>query len=184
MKRFLHLTVLLLALSVSAVACARPDNAGALFCDDFGALFLEAQSVPSAQLVPCLDALPLGWALGGADVDHQGARFQLNSSTAGLDALTVTLAPACDVEDHVRVPTDEAGTDRYELVERIVNGYRGTRTYLFEGGCTTLEFDFDVEGTAALVNEASLAVGFVSRTALNDAVREATDGREQLDPEE
>jgi hypothetical protein len=35
---------------------------------------------------------------------------------------------------------------------------------------------------AALVGEVSLAVGFVPREAINEAVRTVTDGREQLDP--
>ncbi len=180
MKNVARLSVFLL-LAVSLPGC-QSTNATWPYCEEVGVLFLEAQSVPSAQMVPCIDALPLGWEMWWTDVDHEGSWFSLNSSIGGHEALTVTLAPACNVEGHIRVPTDEAGTERYELVESVVDGYRGTRTYLFDGGCTTLEFRFEVEGSAALVNEASLAVGFVSRAILNDAVREVTDGREQLDP--
>lgn len=180
-----RLVVVVLALLL-LTSCWDSDQGGANvpvpWCDNWGLLMLEAQSVPSARLIPCVEALPLGWSAAPAWVDHEGTSFVLNSSIAGTEAVTVDLLELCDVEDAVRVPSDISGTERYEQVEDIVSGFSGRRTYVFDGGCTALRFDFGVEAAAALVNEVSLAVGFVPREAINEAVRTATDGREQLDP--
>ena len=61
------------------------------YCDNFGALILEAQSVPSTQLVPCLEALPLGWTVAEADVGADGSRIVLDSDRGGESAVVVTL---------------------------------------------------------------------------------------------
>jgi hypothetical protein len=176
--------LLALAAATAVAACAPAGNTATTpWCDDFGVLILEAQSVPGAGLLPCVDLMPLGWNVGATEIDDRGTVFTLNSSIAGAAAATVRLAPSCDVTGHVQVPTDEAGTARYEYVSSITGGFRGLRTYVFDGGCTSIEFDFTVEASAALVNEVSLAVGFVPRDAANDAVREVTGGREQIDPE-
>jgi hypothetical protein len=53
---------------------------------------------------------------------------------------------------------------------------------MFDGGCTSIEFDFSAGVSAGLANQVSLALSFVPREAVNEAVLEVTDGREQLDP--
>ncbi len=177
-----------IALLMSVTACANPEESAANvpepWCDDWGLLMLEAQSVPSAQMIPCLEALPLGWSASPAHVDHRGTSFELNSSIAGDGAVTVELKDGCDVDDSVQVPSDISGAERYEYVEEIVSGFAGRRTYVFEGGCTAFTFAFGVDAVAALVNEVSLAVGFVPRSTINEAVRTATEGRWQLDPDD
>jgi hypothetical protein len=45
-----------------------------------------------------------------------------------------------------------------------------------------VDFAFAGDVSASLTNEVSLLLDFVSRDAVNRAVRDATDGREQLDP--
>ncbi len=170
-----------LGLLVSACADTGP-SATNPWCDDFSVLVLEAQSVPTAQLVPCLEVMPLGWNVFGARIDDTGTMFTLDSDIAGERAVEVRLVPACDVEGYVRVPTDEAETERYEFVEDVAGGFRGQRAYLFDGGCVTMDFRFRVEASAALVNEASLAVSLMPRSTIDAGIREATDGRERLDP--
>lgn len=174
---------LIVALAAVVAACAPTGNTATTpWCDDFTVLILEAQSVPSAQLLPCVDAMPLGWTIGETEIDDDGMVFTLRSSIAGREAAIVHLSASCDVDGHVRVPTDEVGTERFELVTELTEGFQGRRTYRFDGGCTAIDFDFAVEASAALVSEVSLAVGFVSRQAANEAVRSVTDGREQIDP--
>lgn len=170
-------------LATMAAACAPTmEAAGPPWCDDFGVLMLEAQSVPSAQLLPCIDLMPMGWSVGDTHASDEGASFTLGSSIAGPDAAHVRLTDRCEIEGYVQVPTDEPDTLRYEHIASITGGFQGRRLYQFEGGCTEIEFSFDVDVSATLVNEVSLALGFVPRAAVNEAVRVATDGREQLDP--
>ncbi len=67
-------------------------------------------------------------------------------------------------------------------MEDVAGGFRGQRAYLFDGGCVTMDFRFGVEASAALVNEASLAVRLMPRSTIDESIRSVTDGREQLDP--
>lgn len=174
---------LLFALAAVTTACApTPDSTDTPWCDDYGVLMLEAQSIPTAQLLPCLELMPGGWSPGTTHIDEQGTTFTLDSSTAGDDAARVDLLDECPTEGYVQVPSDEPGAQRFELVERISDGYAGSRLYVFTGGCTLIEFSFDADASASLVNEVSLALGFVPREHVNQAIRDITDGREQLDP--
>jgi hypothetical protein len=187
MRARFHVTVLGVGLLLLLTSCSDSQqnvpNVPEPWCDNWPLLMLEAQSVPSAQLIPCVDTVPLGWSAQPARVDDKGTSFILDSSIAGDEAVRVELQHQCDSGGAVRVPSDVSGAERYEWIADIVSGFSGRRTYVFEGGCVVLTFDFGVEAAAALVNEVSLAVGYVQREAINEAVRVATDGREQLDPE-
>jgi hypothetical protein len=141
-----------------------------------------AQSVPTATLIPCLRLLPAGWNLADLDVRRGKSRFVLASDRDGDHALTVVLSGSCDIAGAVLVPTDEAGTHRYERPLRITSGYAGDRYYVYPGGCTTYQFDLHGSSRAEPVNESSLAVGFVSREAVRAAVSRDTHGKLQLDP--
>ncbi len=131
-------------------------------CRNTETLVLMAQSVPTASLVPCIEAMPAGWSFETIDVRNGRAFFALDSDRAGDRAVRVTLLPACDVSGATEIVTDEPGTRRYERVESVLREYRGVRAYQFPGGCVTYRFDFSRRGLA-LVNEVSLALGFVSR---------------------
>src|SRR4029453_4009352 len=75
------------AIVVSALAScsARAGDATEADCPiEHGELFvLMAQSVPSATLIPCIEALPVGWTYGGSDVSNGVARFWLRSDRRG-----------------------------------------------------------------------------------------------------
>ncbi len=131
-------------------------------CRNTETLVLMAQSVPTAQLVPCIDNMPAGWSFETIDVRNGRSFFALDSDRAGDRAVRVTLLPDCDVSGATEIVTDEPGTRRYERVESVLRQYRGERTYVFNGGCVTYQFDFARRGLA-LVNEVSLAIGFRSR---------------------
>jgi hypothetical protein len=138
---------------------------------------LMAQAVPTASLLPCIALLPTGWfPERDLDIRNGRASFALGSDRAGREAVTVVLAATCDVGGATEVPSDELGTRRYELVGGVRKGYQGTRYYRFEGGCVTYEFRFTGEGRAVPVSEATLGLGFVSRTNLDIQVREQTGG--------
>ena len=126
-------------------------------------LFLVAQAVPTAELVPCVIAYPGGWTQGPVDVRDGRAAIRLDSDRGGSGALTVTLADACDVTGAIEVPTDKPGTIRYDALPDVAQGFRGVRTYLFEGGCATYRFDIESRRPSVLVDEGAMAVGFLSR---------------------
>lgn len=181
-----------LALLVAAVvfgACGGVPGAtrsagdtGPPWCDDWSVLVLSAQSSPEAQLLPCIEAVPIGWTANGANIDDGGTVFTLDSKIAGDDAARVELTDDCDTAGFVQVPSEIVAAERFEFIESIESGVRGERRYVFDGGCVAVAVDLQVDVSAALINEISLALGFVTRDEVNDAIREATDGREQVDP--
>jgi hypothetical protein len=150
-------------------------------------LVLMAQAVPTAELVPCIGAVPSAWRRGPIDVEDGRGSFAFIPSSVegpGEAVLSVALTGACDVSGATEVPSDEPGTRRYERLRDVEQDYEGERLYVYDGGCTTLDFRLPGQDRAQQVGEASLAVGFVSRDDLRDGVRERSDGRLQLDPDE
>ena len=71
------------------------DNVG---CDDLEPLWLMAQSVPSASLVPCVRSLPVGWTVAEVAVNNGRSLITLDHDRAGDGALVVRLTAACDPE--------------------------------------------------------------------------------------
>ena len=145
-------------------------------CDRFMGemLVLEHQSVPSASLLPCLDAPPLGWSFKGLDVRDGRSTIVLDSDRAGAEAVRATLTAECDTTGATEVPSDEVGARRYEVVETLQGTYSGRRFYVFDGGCVTYDFEFTGEGRTALAEEASLALGFVSQEEVETNYEESS----------
>lgn len=84
-----------IVLSALASCSARAGDATEADCPiEHGDLFvLMAQSVPSATLIPCIEALPVGWTYGGSDVRDGVARFWLDSDRGGFHAVEVHSRP-------------------------------------------------------------------------------------------
>jgi tRNA A-37 threonylcarbamoyl transferase component Bud32 len=151
-------------------------------CGTSAVLVLLAQSVPSATSVPCIAALPAGWRLGGVHITNGDGSFWLDSDIAGERAVRATLRPphGCDVSQASPVPSDEVGMRRYEQPEQLPPRLRTTRTYLFDGGCVTYEFDLELSGRTggvgpgALLFAADSALAFQPRSLLVDDVRRRT----------
>jgi hypothetical protein len=144
---------------------------------------LMAQAVPSASQIPCVELLPSGWSVTDAFARNGRARFALSSDRVGPEAVQVVLAQFCAIGRVTRVPSDHPGTRRYQEVISIQPGrYQGAVHYLFPGGCVTYRLDFRSDEQARPLGEVSLALGFVTRDALNQTIRDFTEGRLQLDP--
>ncbi len=129
---------------------------------------LMAQSVPTASQVPCVEGLPIGWQFSGLDARNGSSRFWLDSDRDGARAIEVQLTESCDTTGATEIPSDRDDMRRLERVTEVSPQYLGRRYYLFDGGCVTYRFDFERQGLA-LVNEVSLAVGFVSRSEIAGA---------------
>lgn len=159
--------------------CAPGRGKGFPTCRQTDTLVLMAQSVPSAERVPCIAAFPVGWQLHSVSIRSGRSFFTIDSDRAGPRAVQVVLKPECDVQGSTEIATDEPGTRRYERVTTVVGGFTGTRYYTFPGGCVEYRFNFRSAGMA-LVNEVSLALGFTTRAALADEVARSTGGVARL----
>jgi hypothetical protein len=146
-------------------------------------VILMAQAVPSASQIPCVELLPSGWSVTDAFVRNGRARFALSSDRVGSDAVQVVLERFCAFGRVTRVPSDHPGTRRYQEVISIQpERYQGAVHYLFPGGCVTYRLDFRSDEQARPLGEVSLALGFVTRDALNQSMSDFTGGRLRLDP--
>jgi hypothetical protein len=135
-------------------------------------LYLVAQAVPTAERIPCITGYPGGWKLGSVDVHNGQASFALDSDRGGSDALTVTLRETCDVAGAIEVTSDKPGTARFDAMPVVDTGFRGVRSYLFDGGCVTYRFDVRARRAGVLVDEGSLAVGFLTRADVEARLEE------------
>ncbi len=146
---------------------------------NMGVLVLQAQSVPGADRVPCIALVPAGWNVDAVNVESGSSRFNLSNDRAGERALEVRLEAMCNIDGSTQVPSDEPGTRRFERIDSVKGGFASTRFYTFEGGCVTYSFRFR-SANRALVNEASLAISFLTRDALRAEVERVGEGRVKL----
>jgi tRNA A-37 threonylcarbamoyl transferase component Bud32/membrane-associated phospholipid phosphatase len=148
---------------------------------DLEPLWLQAQSVPSASLVPCVELLP-GWAVAGANARNGWSGVTLNHDRADVRAVVVRLTAACDPAGATELPSRRPGVRHYERTERRSGSFTATWYDRFPGGCVTsrLHSTTDIEGKFA--TEASFVLGFTTRQALRQALEERSNGRLRLDP--
>lgn len=147
---------------------------------------LLAQSVPTASWVPCLreTAMTMGWRFAGMDAHRGSASVWLDSDRAGRRAIVVTLTGSCDVDGATEVPTDHPGMRRFERVHQVTPRFEGERSYAFDGGCLTVTLSVGGADRVEPLAVAATVIDVVRRSQVQQRVRELTDGRLSLDPEE
>jgi tRNA A-37 threonylcarbamoyl transferase component Bud32 len=147
-------------------------------CGDLQPLWLMAQSVPSASLVPCVQLLPVGWSVAEVAVNNGRSVITLDHDRAGQAAMRVelTAAAACDLTGAREVSSEQRGARRYVLVDRA------GRVYRFPGGCVTQRFSAAAPSALRMSDTASIEVGFITREELAQALERRSHGRLQLDP--
>ncbi|HVQ87514.1 MAG TPA: hypothetical protein VMT88_04955 [Actinomycetes bacterium] len=189
-RLFVAVIVVLVATATSLSACSLQQNIeGIPECTETprvpnSALVLMAQAVPTAQLLPCVRSVPVGWTFNELDARNGWAEFAFDSDREGVAALVVSLRPSCSVDGASRVVSDQPDTERYERVSRVTSGFGGERMYTFSGGCVVYTFDLQGASHAEPVTEISNALGFVSRADLATQVSEHSNGQLSLDPTE
>ena len=143
-------------------------------CGTGHAMILAAQAVPSAALLPCIAALPSGWTAPGTDAEIASgqASFWLNSGQAGVQAVTITLTATCDTSDAQQIPSDQAGTRRFERLLSLAPQFSDVRYYVFPGGCVTYQFLFAPGASPVLAAAVDSALSFTPRSALVGYVRQ------------
>jgi len=156
---------------------------GDVECTDFQALWLEAQSVPSASLVPCFRALPAGWTFANVAVNAGHSEVAFDHDRAGVRAVVVRLTVACAPVGADEVPATKATVQRYQRVERL-SGRITTIWYdRFPGGCVTTQMTAPTTLRTPLAREAILAIDFTTRQALAQVLETRSAGRLHLDPD-
>ena len=136
------------------------------YCGTGHSMILSAQAVPSSRLLPCIAALPSGWTAERADITSGRSVFWLDSDQAGTQAVTVSLTAACDTSGAVRIPSDQAGAQRFERPLSLQPRFTLTRMYTFDGGCVTYQFSFVPGAAPLLAIPVDTAVAFEPRADL------------------
>jgi tRNA A-37 threonylcarbamoyl transferase component Bud32 len=164
-------------------AVQTPLGVDAIGCTDMEPLWLMAQSVPSASMVPCVEFLPVGWELGDVAVNDGRSVLTLNHDRAGDRALVVRLAAACDPGGAVEGPSPTAGVRHYQQLGSSAGGeFRATWYDRFPGGCVTSRLHLTTDPDGEFAAQAPQVLGFTTREALRRALDERSGGRLQLDP--
>jgi tRNA A-37 threonylcarbamoyl transferase component Bud32/membrane-associated phospholipid phosphatase len=150
-------------------------------CSDLEPLWLMAQSVPSASLVPCLQLVPVDWKVAEVAVNNGRSVITLDHDRGGRAALVVRLtdAAACDLAGATEVTSEQRGASRY--VRFDPNG-TATRLYVFPGGCVTQRFRAAAPSALRMSDTAASDFGFVTREGLRQALSQRSHGRLELDP--
>jgi membrane-associated phospholipid phosphatase len=156
------------ALAVTAAAFRPAVNVTtpAPACGTGHAMIVSAQAVPSAAMLPCIAALPSGWTAAGAIVTNGRAAFWLDSDRAGARAVTITLTAGCDTTGAERIPSDQAGAERFERPLSLQPRFALTRLYVFPGGCITYQFSFVPGAAPSLAIPLDIAIAFEPRSNL------------------
>jgi hypothetical protein len=151
-------------------------------CSDQEALWLMAQAVPSATLVPCVQLAPPGWSLNDVKAGSGFATIVFDTDRPmQTAAVTVNLTPTCDLAGATEVSSEQPGARRYLRIDRDASPVRVTRSYVFPGGCVSERFT-SPSSPERLAAEASTSLGLVSRERLATDLTRRSDGRLHLDP--
>jgi membrane-associated phospholipid phosphatase/tRNA A-37 threonylcarbamoyl transferase component Bud32 len=165
-------------------AVETPLGINSLDCSQLEPLWLMAQSVPSASLVPCVQLLPVGWSVAEVAVNDGRSVLTLDHDRAGKAAVVVKLTTSCDLAGAVEVSSEQPGARRYLRIDRDVPGFSATRAYAFPGGCVTAQITAPAASGQQLTTETSSAIGFTTREQLGQALSQRSGGRLELDPGE
>jgi membrane-associated phospholipid phosphatase/tRNA A-37 threonylcarbamoyl transferase component Bud32 len=164
------------------VAVRTPLGITRLDCTHLEPLWLAAQSVPSASLVPCVRTRVPGWKVAEVGVNNGRLVIFLDHDRAGKRAVVVRLAAACDTTGAVATPSAQPGVRRFQRFDRSTSVFGATWYDRFAGGCVTyrLRSTSDLEGSFAI--ELPGLLGFTSRDELRQALSQRSNGRLHLDP--
>jgi hypothetical protein len=152
-------------LVLALVACTPPENAQPT-CRPGPPTVLMAESVPSASLIPCVDALPRGWTWNGFRASESGSTFSLDQQD-GDGLLEVEFVATCDVTGDGRSVTGFPGTTRYRSTEG--GGAMTVWLSTFPGGCSRASLTFGAPADRTEIDRIARAISFVPREQLSPA---------------
>jgi tRNA A-37 threonylcarbamoyl transferase component Bud32/membrane-associated phospholipid phosphatase len=181
-----------------ARSSANPGGAAAVTggtgsCTQIEELWLQAQSVPSASRIPCVQAFPAGIVGQLAvrdgesvlELSHASLDINLNTgdqpqASAEAGSVMVRLTASCAVPTAGAQETVAPGVRRFQTrgpasIPEVVD--------VFPGGCVTYRPEADDGASAALLDQTRRAVTLRTRDELRDALRRSSNGQLKLDPE-
>ncbi len=135
-------------------------------------LILVAQSVPGAAFVPCFEELPGGWSVSQLSISQGGMTMKLDSDRAGSNAATFVYLDSCDVSGVGRLASEQEGVRVHEEIGRLAGGLESHRLYVFDGGCVTVQFDFDAFDDITHAESLLDSMLLARRGELNESLRE------------
>jgi hypothetical protein len=153
-----------------------------LGCTDLEPLWLQAQAVPSASLVPCVRPLPVGWSVTNVAVNDGRSVITLGHDRTGGDAMAARLTAGCDVGQAAEQASGQPGVRRYQLVESPTGQFTATWYDQFPGGCVTSRLHLTTDPNGEFAGQAPQMLGFTTRAALQQALSQRSHRRLQLDP--
>ena len=182
----LAFVLLVVTVTVDSIASneanATPLNITSLGCTEDEPLWLEAQSVPSAALVPCLQSLRDGWMVQNISVNDGRSVLTLDHDRAGSGIAVVRFTATCNTGDADEVESDEPGARRYLRIQTQESQFSITWFDTFRGGCVTTTLSAPSTYRSRLPIEMRGMLTFKTRQSLGQALEERSDGRLQLDP--
>jgi tRNA A-37 threonylcarbamoyl transferase component Bud32/membrane-associated phospholipid phosphatase len=184
---------------VFARSSANPGGAatvtgGSGSCTQLEELWLQAQAVPSASHIPCVQALPADTIgtlavrdgesvleLGHASLDISLVVGEVPRAHVAAGSVTIRLTPTCAVPTTGEGQTVAPGVTRFPIQgpvspPQVVD--------VFPGGCVTYQPELDIGESAPLLDQAQRAVTYRTRDDLREALRHRSGGRLELDPED
>ena len=164
------------------VAVATPLGVKDVGCADLEPLWLMAQSVPSASLIPCLQLVPVDWTVAEVAVNNGRSMITLDHDRGGSAAMVVRLTASCDLAGATEVTSEQPGARRYLRVDPNSTEFSATRAYTFPGGCVTQRYRAAGPSALRLGDTASTEFGFITREELGQALSQRSHGRLELDP--
>jgi tRNA A-37 threonylcarbamoyl transferase component Bud32/membrane-associated phospholipid phosphatase len=181
---------------VFASASANPGGAAAVgggtgSCTQLEELWLQAQAVPSASRIPCVQALPAD-IIGALAVRDGESLLELSHASldislgerprarAAAGSVTIRFTATCAVPTTGEGQTVAPGVRRFQI-----EGPASTPQMVdvFPGGCVTYRPELDIGPSDPLLDRAQQAVTYRTRDDLREALRRHSGGRLQLDPE-
>jgi tRNA A-37 threonylcarbamoyl transferase component Bud32 len=164
------------------VAVATPLGVKDVGCSDLEPLWLMAQSVPSASLIPCLQLVPVDWTVAEVAVNNGRSVITLDHDRGAKAAMVVRLTASCDLAGATEVTSEQPGARRYLRVDPNSTEFSATRAYTFPGGCVTQRYRAAGPSALRLTDTASTEFGFITREELAQALSQRSHGRLELDP--
>jgi hypothetical protein len=152
-----------------------------LDCARLEPLWLLAQSVPSASLVPCVETRLPGWTVANVAVNDGRSVIILDHDRAGAAAVVARMAAACDPAGEVKTPAPEPGVRRFVQEELLAGAFSATWYDQFPGGCVIYRLHSATDPKGQFANEAPQVLGFTTREQLRQALSQRSHGRLQLD---
>jgi hypothetical protein len=156
---------MLLVVVMLGSACGAPENEQPA-CRSDSPTILMAESVPTASLVPCVDALPAGWTYHTFEADESAAAFSLEQQD-GDGQLEVQLLSSCQATGERVALGGFPTVQQYRSVED--GGALVVWTSTFPGGCVREQLSFPAPPTALDVDRIHRAISFLPRDSLQPA---------------